>query len=179
MRVQGILYLYDIQKEREGGERERVRERVRETGRGRTEGERNSEREVWLCTELLLDFIFNQQLRGDYKFSIILDIHDENILVSWVSVCTAIVISVSLTPHTPDIRWLSRSSYDPLYMWSPWQQPRDTAIVNTTVCIDTLFKSDQQMNFFWGRICYCRISHYMCSICIMMSCTVPIVLCVN
>ena len=46
MRVQGILYLYDIQKEREGGERERVRERVRETGRGRTEGERNSEREV-------------------------------------------------------------------------------------------------------------------------------------
>ena len=66
---------YESESERE---RERERERVRERGEERERGGTC----MILVWNLLLQSLSNQQLRGNYDFSIVLDVYDENILVS-------------------------------------------------------------------------------------------------
>ena len=102
-------------------ERERDRERLRERGRGRAE----SERGVIVCGIYYSDlFSINSSVVITTSPSFLMF----TMRTSWWVECQYAqpLSSQSLTPHTPDKGWLSWSSYDPL--WSPWQQPRDTAL---------------------------------------------------
>ena len=96
----------------------------RERERGGRESQRERERGVIVCRIYYSNlFSINSSVVITTSLSFLMFM----MKISWWVECQYAqpLSSQSLTPHTPDKRWLSWSSYDPL--WSPWQQPRDTA----------------------------------------------------